>query len=140
MGIFQIDLRFRHHSIGGKQSIRDVAIPREHGPVDQWIQAANITSGKLFRPVHKGWEKLGREADGRVGLARGSGECHEGWIDKLAPLYLRRTCARLCYAAEGELVNWSKSSFCSVMFQFRQRNDILAASSGFKVQSTTKSE
>ena len=48
-------------------------------------------------------ENLGREADGKGGLARGSGVCHEGWIDKLAPHDLRRTCARLCYAAGGEL-------------------------------------
>jgi hypothetical protein len=48
-------------------------------------------------------------------------------MDKLAPRDLRRTCARLCHAAGGEL---SKSTFCSVRFQFRQPNDTSAASSG----------
>jgi integrase len=58
-------------------------------------------------------------------------------IDKLAPHDLRRTCARLGYAAGG---NWSKSSFCSVTFRFRPPNDISVANSGFKVLSMTKSE
>jgi len=35
--------------------------------------------------------------------------------------------------------NSNKSNFCSVTFRFRQPNDILAASSEFKVLSTTKS-
>ena len=46
--------------------------------VDQWILAANITSGKLFHRVHKNGENLGREAYRKGGLARGSGVCHEG--------------------------------------------------------------
>jgi hypothetical protein len=36
--------------------------------------------------------------------------------------------------------NWSRSSFCSVTFPFRQPNDISVANSAFKVPSTTKSE
>jgi hypothetical protein len=45
--------------------------------VDQWIQGANITTGKLFRRVHKDGENLGREANRKGGLARGSGVRHE---------------------------------------------------------------
>jgi len=71
--------------------------------VDQWIQAANISSGKLFRRVHK------------IGKAWGNGLTEKAvWhivreyaakagIEKLAPHDLRRTCARLCHAAGGEL-------------------------------------
>src|SRR5438445_753020 len=67
--------------------------------VDQWIQAANITSGKLFRRVHKmgkTWgERLTEKAVWHV--------VREYALNKLAPHDLRRTCARLCYAAGGEL-------------------------------------
>jgi site-specific recombinase XerD len=71
--------------------------------VDQWLQAANISSGKLFRRVHK------------IGKAWGNGLTEKAvWhvvreyaakigIEKLAPHDLRRTCARLCHAAGGEL-------------------------------------
>ena len=44
--------------------------------LDQWLQAANITSGKLFRRVHKMGKTWG-EADGKVCVARGSGVCRE---------------------------------------------------------------
>ena len=71
--------------------------------LDQWVEAANLTSGKLFRRVHK------------IGKAWGEGLTEKAiWhvvrehaatagIDKLAPHDLRRTCARLCHAAGGEL-------------------------------------
>src|SRR6516165_3875976 len=71
--------------------------------LDQWIQAANITSGKLFRRVHKmgkAWgERLTEKAVWQVVRKYAT----KAGIDKLAPHDLRRTCARLCYAAGGEL-------------------------------------
>jgi len=71
--------------------------------VDHWIQAANITSGKLFRRVHKmgktGGERLTEEAVWHVVREYAT----KAGIDKLSPHDLRRTCARLCYAAGGEL-------------------------------------
>jgi hypothetical protein len=42
--------------------------------------------------------------------------------------------------ATPQEANWSRSSFCSVTFPFRQPNDISVANSAFKVPSTTKSE
>jgi site-specific recombinase XerD len=71
--------------------------------VDQWIQAANIISGKLFRRVHKmgtTWgERLTEKAVWHVVREYAT----KAGIGKLAPHDLRRTCARLCYAAGGEL-------------------------------------
>ena len=71
--------------------------------LDQWIQAANITSGKLFRRVHKmgkAWgERLTEKAVWQVVREYAT----KAGIDKLARHDLRRTCARLCYAAGGEL-------------------------------------
>jgi site-specific recombinase XerD len=71
--------------------------------VDQWIQAANITSCKLFRRVHKmgkTWgEKLTEKAVWHVVREYAT----KAGIDKLSPHDLRRTCARLCHASGGEL-------------------------------------
>jgi integrase len=62
--------------------------------LDEWLQAANLTTGKLFRRVNKNgkavWHVV-REYAGKAG------------IERLAPHDLRRTCARLCHAAGGEL-------------------------------------
>jgi site-specific recombinase XerD len=71
--------------------------------VDAWKQASGITEGALFRSINKAgrvwgsgmtpkvlWEVV-REAAARAG------------IEKLAPHDLRRTCARLCRLAGGEL-------------------------------------
>ena len=46
---------------------------------------------------------LGREADREGGLARGSGVCLEGWVRQVSAPRSPQTCARLCYAAGGEL-------------------------------------
>ncbi|HTT21593.1 MAG TPA: tyrosine-type recombinase/integrase [Candidatus Sulfotelmatobacter sp.] len=71
--------------------------------VDQWLQAANITAGKVFRRVHKigtAWgEKLTEKAVWHVVREYAA----KAGIEKLAPHDLRRTCARLCHAAGGEL-------------------------------------
>jgi site-specific recombinase XerD len=71
--------------------------------VDQWIQAANITSGKLFRRVHKMGKTLGDTLTEKAVWHVVREYAKKAGIDKLAPHHLRRTCARLCYAAGGEL-------------------------------------
>jgi hypothetical protein len=48
------------------------------------------------------WGNVGREADGKGCLACGQ-HAVKADIHKLAPHALRKTCARLCYAAGGEL-------------------------------------
>jgi uncharacterized protein (DUF1778 family) len=55
----------------------------------------------------------------------------------LAPHDLRRTCAKLCYAAGGEL---EQIRFLLGMFRFRQRRITWAASSASRELSTTASE
>jgi hypothetical protein len=103
--------------------------------LDQWLQAANITSGKLFRRVHKMGKTWGERLTEKSVWHVVREYAAKAAIDKLAPHDLR-TCARLCHAAGGELEQFS---FCSVTFRFRQPNDISVANSGFKVPSTTKS-
>ena len=71
--------------------------------VDQWIQAANIPSGKLFRRVHKTGETCGERLTEKAVWHVVREYATKAGIDKLSPHDLRRTCARLCYAAGGEL-------------------------------------
>src|SRR6184192_1039549 len=71
--------------------------------VDQWIQAANITSGKLFRRVHKMGKTWGEKLTEKAAWHVVRQHAVKADIHKLAPHDLRRTCARLCYAAGGEL-------------------------------------
>src|SRR6201981_3646865 len=72
--------------------------------VDQWIQAANITSGKLFRRVHKTGKTCGETLTEKAVWHVVREYATKAGIDKLSPHDLCRTCARLCYAAEA---NWS---------------------------------
>jgi len=90
--------------IGKGRHMRTIPMPDwVHGALSQWMTAAGVHAGKLFRKVNsagKPWgdgvtEKLVwhvvKEFAPRIGN------------DRLAPHDLRRTCARLCRAAGGEL-------------------------------------
>ena len=84
--------------------VRTIPVPDwVHGLLNEWTQAAGIDAGRLFRHVSsagRAWgeavtEKLVwhvvKEFAARIG------------VTKLAPHDLRRSCARLCRAAGGEL-------------------------------------
>src|SRR5215471_8924383 len=71
--------------------------------LDQWLQTANITTGKLFRRVHKIGRAWGEGLTERAVWHVVREYAAKAGIDKLAPHDLRRTCARLCHAAGGEL-------------------------------------
>ena len=90
--------------IGKGGHVRTVPVPDwVRNEVNDWLVAAAIDRGKLFRRVNK------------VGRAWGEGITEKAvWhivkesaktvgIAKLAPHDLRRTCARLCHASGGEL-------------------------------------
>jgi len=90
--------------VGKGGHVRTVPIPtwvKSH--VDAWTAATGITHGPVFRAINKAGRVWG---DGmspkelwdvvRVAAARAG-------IDKLAPHDLRRTCARLCHLAGGDL-------------------------------------
>ena len=103
-----IQLREEHWVIadllGKAGHIRTVPVPRwVKDATDEWKESSGITEGALFRSIHRTgrvwgtgmtpkvlWEIV-REAASRAG------------IEKLAPHHLRRTCARLCRLAGGEL-------------------------------------
>jgi len=71
--------------------------------LDQWLQAANITTGKVFRRVHKMGKPWGDKLTDKAVWHVVREYAAKAGIDRLAPHDLRRTCARLCHAAGGEL-------------------------------------
>ncbi len=90
--------------VGKAGHVRTVPIPMwVKATVDAWTAAAAITNGPVFRAINKAgasgdtacrpkllWDVV-RAAAARAG------------IERLAPHDLRRTCARLCHLAGGEL-------------------------------------
>jgi site-specific recombinase XerD len=90
--------------VGKGGHVRTVPVPDwVRSELDDWLDAAVIDRGRLFRRVNK------------VGKAWGEGITEKAvWhivkesarsigVEKLAPHDLRRTCARLCHASGGEL-------------------------------------
>lgn len=89
--------------VGKGGHVRTVPIPAwVKTAIDAWTTAAGIADGTVFRAISKAGRVWG---DGTAKVlwdvvraaAAGAG------IEKLAPHDLRRTCARLCHLAGGEL-------------------------------------
>ena len=90
---------------GKGNRVRTVTVPAGvKARIDVWTAAAGITEGRIFRPVS------------RAGVVKGSGirdekavwrlvvrYARETELGKLAPHDLRRTCAKLCRKAGGDL-------------------------------------
>ncbi len=71
--------------------------------VDKWLLAAAVTTGPIFRAINKAHRmgKSGFSPKVIWGVVKeGSSKCG---IENVAPHDLRRTCARLCHEAGGEL-------------------------------------
>ena len=89
--------------VGKAGHVRTVPIPTwVKAAVDAWMEAAAITNGSVFRAI-KGRKRLGDGMSPKVLWDVVRATAAKASIDKLAPHYLRRTCARLCYLAGGEL-------------------------------------
>jgi integrase len=72
--------------------------------IDAWLSAAGITTGRIFRPVNKRDVIVGTENQGRKGSLRLVMRYAKATdLGQLAPHDLRRTCAKLCRKAGGEL-------------------------------------
>jgi integrase len=90
--------------IGKAGHIRTVPIPRwVKVAIDDWKEASGITEGALFRSINKVGRVWGNGMTPKViwGIVREAAT--RASIEKLAPHDLRRTCARLCRLAGGEL-------------------------------------
>jgi site-specific recombinase XerD len=90
--------------IGKGRHMRTIPVPSwVKSVVDAWINAAKLQDGMLFRPISKTGTVQGGGFTAKViwSIVRESAmSCGIGII---APHDLRRTCARLCHQAGGEL-------------------------------------
>jgi len=90
--------------VGKGRHVRTVPIPTwVKNAMDAWTAAANITDGRIFRAINKAGRVWGDGMSPKVLWDVVRAAAARAGIDKLAPHDLRRTCARLCHLAGGEL-------------------------------------
>ena len=90
--------------VGKGGHVRTVPIPDwVKVAIDDWLNAAGVNTGPVFRAINKA-QRVGKSAfSPKViwGVVKaGSSKCG---LSNVAPHDLRRTCARLCHEAGGEL-------------------------------------
>jgi site-specific recombinase XerD len=84
--------------------VRTVPVPDwVHGQLIEWTKAAGIETGKVFRRVSSAGRPWGEEVSEKLVWHVVKEFAAKTGVSKLAPHDLRRTCARLCRAAGGEL-------------------------------------
>ena len=71
--------------------------------LDVWIKDAGLSSGRVFRRVNRAGRVWGESMTEKVVWHVVREFAAKAAIEKLAPHDLRRTCARLCHLAGGEL-------------------------------------
>jgi integrase len=103
-----IQLREEHWVIadlvGKAGHIRTIPIPVwVKAALNEWTTASGITEGCIFRSINKAGRIWGNGMTPKVlwEVVRQSAKAAE--IDRLSPHDLRRTCARLCHLAGGQL-------------------------------------
>jgi integrase len=90
--------------IGKAAHIRTVPVPDwVRSAVDAWLTSAPITAGKVFRCVNRRGSVWGAGITEKVIWHVVKDWAAVAGISKLSPHDCRRTCARLCHVAGGEL-------------------------------------
>jgi len=90
--------------LGKAGHIRMVPVPSwVKNAIDEWKEASGITEGALFRAIHRTGRVWGTGMTPKVLWEIVRAAASQAGIEKLAPHDLRRTCARLCRLAGGEL-------------------------------------
>ena len=90
--------------IGKAAHIRTVPVPDwVKSALDVWLEVARITAGRLFRCVSRRGSIWGGGITEKVIWHVVKDAAAAAAIPKLSPHDCRRTCARLCHAAGGEL-------------------------------------
>ena len=109
--------------------IRTIPVPEwVKTGVDQWQLAAGIDNGPLFRSINKAGKIWGAGFTPKVIWAIVKRNATNRGLNSVAPHDLRRrTCARLCHPAGGEL----EPDPISAAFRFKLRRDTSGASSDF---------
>ena len=90
--------------VGKGRRVRTVPVPIwVKAAVDVWTDSAPVASGKLFRSIRRNGTVWGSGITQNVIWYVVKDCAKSAGIQALAPHDLRRTCARLCHAAGGEL-------------------------------------
>ena len=90
--------------VGKAAHIRTVPVPDwVKAGVDGWLTATPITEGRIFRCVSRKGSVWGDGITEKVIWHVVKNAAASAGIAKLSPHDCRRTCARLCHAAGGEL-------------------------------------
>ena len=71
--------------------------------IDSWLRASGVSEGLVFRRIWKNRSELGSGVAADVVWTAVKQYAKQIGVDHLAPHDLRRTCARLCHVAGGEL-------------------------------------
>ena len=106
-----IDLlqRREHHCaivdlVGKGGHIRTVPVPDwVKQTIDDWLAAARVTTGRMFRCVCRAGKAWGEGMTERVVWHVVKQYAAKVGLARIAPHDLRRSCARLCHAAGGEI-------------------------------------
>jgi hypothetical protein len=115
--------------IGKGGHVRTVPVPDwVRIELDDWLTAAAIDRGKLFRRVNKVGRTWGDGMTVKAVWHIVKESARSIGVAKLAPHDLRRTCARLCHASGA---SWSRSNFSWDTFWCKRPNATLGANSGF---------
>lgn len=90
--------------VGKGGHIRTVPVPDwVKCAIDEWVTAAGIRDGKLFRCVCRAGNSWGNGMTEKVVWHVVKENTAKLGLSTVSPHDLRRSCARLCYAAGGEL-------------------------------------
>ena len=90
--------------IGKGRHIRTVPVPDwVKAVLDEWTKAARVSDGRVFRCVSRKGSVWGQGITEKVVWHIVRDSAKRAGIQKLAPHDCRRSCARLCHAAGGEL-------------------------------------
>lgn len=90
--------------VGKGGHVRTVPVPTwVKAAVDTWLVAAGVTDGPVIRAINKA-QRIGKTAfSPKVIWGVVKAGCSKCGLDNVAPHDMRRTCARLCHEAGGEL-------------------------------------
>jgi site-specific recombinase XerD len=90
--------------VGKHNRVRTIPMPAwVKNAIDTWTAAAEVTDGHLFRPVHRGDQVAGLRMSEKVVWQLLQPYAVAAGVPGIAPHDLRRSFAKLCRAAGGEL-------------------------------------
>ncbi len=90
--------------LGKAGRVRTVPVPAwVKIAVDDWTSASGVTTGRIFRVIHRAGRVWGESETPKVIWQVVKTAAARAGIETPAPHDLRRTCARLCHVAGGEL-------------------------------------